>query len=122
MDVLTPVLSSSLSFSMLSTSPPFSIALIMTQLIPVSLFSLLPYITGDNSVLLATVYELDTAHPSDLGGIDDLENNPAVWRYRPRITVEQFFRHFHLHVESRPEMRDKFKVIRLVKAEVSFRT
>ncbi|KAK7107714.1 hypothetical protein V1264_015588 [Littorina saxatilis] len=72
---------------------------------------------GD-SALLNMVYEMDevAGGPNDLG-LSDLGNVAAVWRYRPRITVEHFFRHFYLQVESRQCMKDKFQVIRLFKAE-----
>ena len=69
--------------------------------------------------MLNMVYEVDEGGnaPQDQG-ISHLENRPAVWRYRPRITVEHFFRHFHLQVESRQNMKGQFPIIRLFKLEV----
>lgn len=68
------------------------------------------------SALLKLVYE-DEVKAADLGA-QNLQANPSVWRYRPRITVDQFFREFHLQVESRAGRKDDHPVLRLFKAEV----
>ena len=68
------------------------------------------------SALLKLVYE-DEVQAADLG-MQNLQANPSVWRYRPRITVDQFFREFHLQVESRAGRKDDHPVLRLFKAEV----
>ena len=68
------------------------------------------------SALLKLVYE-DEVQAADLG-MQNLQANPSVWRYRPRITVDQFFREFHLQVESRTGRKNEHPVLRLFKAEV----
>ena len=49
--------------------------------------------------------------------LQQLQSNPSVWRYRPRITVDHFFRQFHLQVEAQ---RDKktFDILKLFKEQV----
>ena len=53
-------------------------------------------------------------------GVQQLQANPSVWRHRPRITVDQFFRQFHLQVETRADRQGAFAVLRLFKAKVWF--
>ncbi|KAK7494871.1 hypothetical protein BaRGS_00013998, partial [Batillaria attramentaria] len=68
------------------------------------------------SELLRVVYEVqDQAARED--DIQQLQTSSAVWRYRPRITVEHFFREFHLQVEAHREKKAMYPVIRLFKAE-----
>ncbi|KAK7478894.1 hypothetical protein BaRGS_00029875, partial [Batillaria attramentaria] len=69
------------------------------------------------SELLKVVYEVDEETAGEDHNIQQLQTLPAMWRYRPRITVDHFFRQFHLQVETHKNMKDKFPVIRLFSAE-----
>ncbi|XP_070190023.1 E3 ubiquitin-protein ligase rnf213-alpha-like [Littorina saxatilis] len=68
------------------------------------------------SALLKLVYEDEDQTPGD-SDVKNLQANPSVWRYRPRITVDHFFRQFHLQVETRKEMKEEYPVLRLFKAQ-----
>ena len=74
-----------------------------------------PFCAGE-SALLKLVYG-DKDQTADQG-VQNLQANPSVWRYRPRITVDQFFREFHLQVETRTDRKKIYSVLRLFKAEV----
>ena len=71
----------------------------------------------DQTKLLNMVHELD----EDTAGqerLDQLLTYTAVWRYRPHINVDHFFRQFQLQVESHRDMDNTYPVIRLFKKEV----
>ncbi|KAK7488216.1 hypothetical protein BaRGS_00020523, partial [Batillaria attramentaria] len=67
--------------------------------------------------LLNVVYEVQDESADEGDGLKQLHTSPAVWCYRPRITIDHFFRQFQSQVEASVDMKDKFKVIRLFKAE-----
>jgi hypothetical protein len=73
------------------------------------------FVSGE-STLLKLVYEEEAYDPE----VDDcpLPSNPCVWRHRPRITVDHFFRQFHLLVETDRRQPGAFPVIRLFKTQV----
>ncbi|XP_076467024.1 E3 ubiquitin-protein ligase RNF213-like [Babylonia areolata] len=70
-----------------------------------------------NTALLKVVYEDEEGPPPEGQDVYQLSLVPAVWRFRPPITVDHFFRHFHLEVESRQDTRDTFPVLRLFKQQ-----
>ncbi|KAL8581509.1 hypothetical protein ACOMHN_042902 [Nucella lapillus] len=67
-----------------------------------------------NRALLRVVYEDEGTEPS---GGQDVMSHPAVWRFRPPITVDHFFRQFHLEVETDQKKRKNFPVLRLFKTQ-----
>jgi hypothetical protein len=50
--------------------------------------------------------------------VEDLLTYSSVWRYRPHINVDHFFRQFELQVESHNSKDEEYLVIRLFKKEV----
>ena len=63
------------------------------------------------------VHELEEGTTGQ-GRPDQLLIYSAVWRYRPHINVDHFFRQFQLQIESHRDMDHDFLVIRLFKKEV----
>ncbi|XP_076466869.1 E3 ubiquitin-protein ligase rnf213-alpha-like [Babylonia areolata] len=70
-----------------------------------------------NTALLKVVYEDEDAPLAEGQDVQRLPLVPSVWRFRPPITVDHFFRHFHLEVESRQDAQDAFPVLRLFKRQ-----
>ncbi|KAK7459431.1 hypothetical protein BaRGS_00038999, partial [Batillaria attramentaria] len=71
---------------------------------------------GENQ-LLKLVYEVEEQSMEEANSVEQLHTSPAVWCYRPRITIDHFFREFQSQVEARADMKDKLQIIRLFKAE-----
>ncbi|XP_050390801.2 E3 ubiquitin-protein ligase RNF213 [Patella vulgata] len=73
--------------------------------------------SSDESNLLKILYEVDS--PAENTGLQNLETNPILWRYRERITVEHFLRQFQLKVIDQDNQRDAqtFQLIRLFMQE-----
>ncbi|KAK6168602.1 hypothetical protein SNE40_019800 [Patella caerulea] len=72
---------------------------------------------SDEDNLLKILYEVESQ--ADNMGLENLEINPIIWRYRERITVEHFLRQFQLKVIDRETEHDAqtYQLIRLFKQE-----
>ena len=68
-------------------------------------------------MLLKLVHE-DEDGREEQQDMQHLQTNTSVWRYRPRITVDHFFRQFHLQVEALKDMKNAFPVLKLLKEQV----
>lgn len=70
----------------------------------------------DQTALLNMVHELEEEKTSE-----ELQGQaftcPGVWRFRPRINLDHFFRQFQLQVESRRGLVDEFLIIKLFKED-----
>ncbi|KAL8623378.1 hypothetical protein ACOMHN_065912 [Nucella lapillus] len=74
-----------------------------------------------SAALLRMVYEMEhsgTQLPGSQQGITDLISMAEAWRYRPQISVNHFFRHYQLQVESEQQNKtSKFPIITLLRQE-----
>ncbi|PVD28712.1 hypothetical protein C0Q70_11306 [Pomacea canaliculata] len=67
--------------------------------------------------VLQIVHETDVMTSRADNSLEHLPSSPAVWCYRPVITVEHFFRQFHLQIESQPATHTKYPATSLFRAE-----
>lgn len=107
------VLFSLSAFSLLA-SP--SVWIYLSSIYP-SIHLIMLYITAGENELLNLVHEVEEKKEQE-SSLHNLQLSPLLWRYRPRITVDHFFRQFHLLIEREKELKDKLKVLNLFSSEV----
>lgn len=71
--------------------------------------------TGQNQ-LLNLVFEVGEGEEGEAGL--QLQQTAAPWKYRTRITVEHFFREFHLFIEANPARAEMMPVLTLFHKQV----